>query len=126
MLILRYNQPSERLDDHFHSNRNYSNTYHCTYSQHNSPHTVKNTPSISNDPVNVVTTQSPNNPNIIESLQSQILELKSQALQQSMLNSVNIFDGTNKSKFTSWAQSVENAAKLYDLDTLTIALSKQQ
>ena len=49
-----------------------------------------------------------------------------QTLQQSMLNSIKLFDSNNKSKFTSWAQSVENAAKLCNLDTLTIALSKLQ
>ena len=49
-----------------------------------------------------------------------------QALQQSILNSIKIFDGSNKSKFTSWAQSMENAARLYNLDTLSIALSKLQ
>ena len=48
-----------------------------------------------------------------------------QALQQSMLNSIKIFEGS-KSEFTSWAQSVENAAKLCNMDTLTIALSKLQ
>ena len=42
-----------------------------------------------------------------------------------MLNS-KIFNGNNKSEFTSWAQSVENAAKLCNLDTLTITLSKLQ
>ena len=126
MLILRYNQHSERSDNHFYSNRNYSNTYHHTNSQHNSHCTVRNTPSISNDPVNVVATQSPNNPNIVESLQSQILGLKTQALQLSTLNSIKIFDGNNKNEFTLWAQSIENAAKLCNLDTLTITLSKQQ
>ena len=63
---------------------------------------------------------------MIENLQSQILGLKTQALQQSTLNSIKIFDGNNKSEFTSWAQSVENAAKLCDLDILTIALFKLQ
>ena len=43
-----------------------------------------------------------------------------------MLNSVKIFDDTNKSEFTSWAQSVGNAARLCNLDTLSIALSKLQ
>ena len=43
-----------------------------------------------------------------------------------MLNSVKIFDGNNKSKFTLWVQSMENAAKLCNLDTLSIALSKLQ
>ena len=49
-----------------------------------------------------------------------------QALQQSTLNSIKIFDGSNKSEFTSWAQSVKNAARLCNLDTLSIALSKLQ
>ena len=43
-----------------------------------------------------------------------------------MLNSVKIFDGNSKSEFMSWVQSVENAAKLCNLDTLSIALSKLQ
>ena len=59
-------------------------------------------------------------------MQSQILGLKTQVLQQSALNSIKFFDGNNKSKFTSWAQSVENAAKVCNLDTLTITLSKLQ
>ena len=49
-----------------------------------------------------------------------------QALQQSTLSSIKIFDSSNKSEFTSWAQSVENAARLCNLDTLSIALSKLQ
>ena len=52
-------------------------------------------------------------------MQSQILGLKTQALQQSMLNLIKILDGNNKSEFTLWVQSVENAAKLCNLDTLT-------
>ena len=34
--------------------------------------------------------------------------------------------GTTKTKFTSWTQSVKNAAKQCDLDTLTVMLSKLQ
>ena len=49
-----------------------------------------------------------------------------QALQQSTLNSIKIFNGNNKSKLMSWAQSVENSVKLCNMDTLTIALSKLQ
>ena len=49
-----------------------------------------------------------------------------QALQQSTLNSIKIFDGSNKGEFTTWAQSVENAARLCHLDTLSIALLKLQ
>ena len=70
--------------------------------------------------------QSPSNSNIIECLQSQILGLQTQALQQSTLNYIKFFYGNNKSKFTSWLQSIENAAKLCNINTLTIALFKLQ
>ena len=97
----RYNQQSERSDTHFHSNRNYGNTHHHINSQCNSPQTVRNTPNTSNNQVNTITTQSPNNSDLIGCLQSQILGLQTQALQQSTLNSIKIFNSTNKSKFTS-------------------------
>ena len=122
----RYSQQSQRSDVHFHPNRNYSNTHHHINSQCNSPQPVRNTPNTSSNQVNNITTQSPNNSDLIGFLQSQILGLQTQALQQSTLNSIKIFDGTNKSEFTSWVQSVENTARLYDLDTLSIALSKLQ
>ena len=125
-LLPRYNQHSERSDTHLHSNRNYGNTHHHIISQHNSPHTVRNTPNVSNNQANPITIQSPNNSNIKECLQSQILGIQTQALQQSMLNSIKIFDSNNKSEFTLWAQNVENVAKLCNLDTLSIALSKLQ
>ena len=47
-------------------------------------------------------------------------------LQQSTLNSIEIFNGSNKAEFTVWMQSVENTARLCHLDTLSIALSKLQ
>ena len=59
-------------------------------------------------------------------MQSQILGLQTQPLQQSMLNSIKIFNGTNKAEFTAWAQSMENAARLCNLDALSIPLSKLQ
>ena len=37
-----------------------------------------------------------------------------------------IFDGTNKVEFATWAQSIENAVKLCNLDALSITLSKLQ
>ena len=63
---------------------------------------------------------------LIGSLPSQIIGLQPQALQQSTLNSIKIFDGTNKAGFTAWAQSIENAARLLNLDALSNALSKLQ
>ena len=83
-------------------------------------------PNTSNNKVNAITTQSSNNSDLIGSLQSQILGLQTQALWQSTLNSIKIFDSTNKSEFTSWVQSVENATRLCNLDTRSIALSKLQ
>ena len=65
-----------------------------------------------------------NTSELIGSLQSQIIGLQSQPLQQSTLNSVKMFDGTNKGDFATWAQSIENAARLCNLDALSIALSK--
>ena len=49
-----------------------------------------------------------------------------QLLQQSTLNSIKIFNGTNKAEFSAWVQSIDNAAKLCNLDTVSIALSKLQ
>ena len=97
--------------------------HHQITSQHNSAHTIRNTPKTINNQANSIATQSPNNSNIIECLQLQILGLQMQALQQSTLNSIKIFDSNNKSKFTSRAQSVEYTAKLCTMDTLTIGLS---
>ena len=124
--LLRYKQHSERSETHFHLNRDYGNAHYHITSQHNSPHIVRNTANTGNNLVNPVTAQSPNTSNIKESLQSQILGLQTQALQQSMLNSIKFFDGNNKNELPLWVQSVENAAKLYNMDTLTIALSKLQ
>ena len=59
-------------------------------------------------------------------LQSQIIGLQLQWLQQSTLNSIKTFNGTNKAEFTPWAQSIENAARLCNLDALSIDLSKVQ
>ena len=42
------------------------------------------------------------------------------------MNFIKIFDGSNKAKFTTWAQSVENAVRLCHLDTLSIVLLKLQ
>ena len=87
-LPLRYNQHSERSDHCFHSNKNYGNIHPCIYNQHNSPSTVRNTPNPSNNQVNTITTQSPNNSDILGCLQCKILGLQTQALQQSTLNSI--------------------------------------
>ena len=43
---------------------------------------------------------------ILGSLQSQLLGLQMQPLQQSKLNSIKIFDGSNEAEFTAWAQSI--------------------
>ena len=63
---------------------------------------------------------------LIGSLQSQIIGLQLQLSQQSTLNSIKTFDGTNKAEFATWAQSIRNAARRCNLDALSIALSKLQ
>ena len=65
-----------------------------------------------------------NTSDILGSLQSQSLGLQMHPLQQATLNSIKIFDGSNKAEFTTWSQSIENAARLCHLDALSIALSK--
>ena len=69
---------------------------------------------------------SSNTLDILSSLQSQMLGLQMHLLQQSTLNSIKIFNGNNKAKFTAWAQIIENATRLCHLDALSIALSKLQ
>ena len=122
----RYQVHYKRSDNHVYSNRSFYNTHTCNNSQHVSPQTFRNIPNNNNNQINDTHVQSPNNSNILGCLQSQILGLQTQALQHSMLNSIKIFDGNTKSEFMSWVQSVENAAKLCNLDTLSIALSKLQ
>ena len=89
---------------------NYSNTHYHNNSKHNSPHSIRNVHNTSNRQVTAIAPQSLSASGLIGSLQSQILGLQTQALQQPTLNSIKIFDATNKSEFTSWAQGVENAA----------------
>ena len=67
-----------------------------------------------------------NTSELISSLQSQIIGLQSQVLQQATLNPINTFDGTKKAEFATWAQSIENAARICNLDAIHIALSKLQ
>ena len=99
----RYNQQLQRSDAHFHShpNRNYNGTHYHNNSEWKFPHPTRHTHNMSNSQVNVINPQSPNTSGLIGSLQSQILGLQTQALQQSTLNSIKIFDGNNKSEFTS-------------------------
>ena len=124
----RYNQQTNRSDMHFysHNHRNYNNTSYHDSNEHNSPHPTRNTYNTSNNQVNAINPQSPNMSDILDSLQGQILGLQMQALQQSTLNSIKIFDGSNKGEFTMRAQNVENTARLCHLDTLSIALLKLQ
>ena len=103
-----------------HNGRNHSNT-----SYHNPTQPARNTYDTGNTQVNSINAQSPDT-SILGSLQSLILGLQTQALQQSTLNSIMIFDGSNKGEFTMWAQIVDNAARLCHLNTLSIALLKLQ
>ena len=62
---------------------------------------------------------------LIDSLQSQIIGLRS-PLQQVTLNLVKTFDGIKKAEFATWAQSIENASRICNLDAINITLSKLQ
>ena len=88
--------------------------------------TCNYTPNASNMQHNPVNIQPSNTSDIIDRLQNQISGLQMHLLQQSTLNSTKIFDVSNKAKFTTWAQSVENAARLCHLYVLSIALWKLQ
>ena len=67
-----------------------------------------------------------NTSELIGSLQSQIIGLHLQPLQQATLNSINTFDGTKKAEFTTWTQSIENAMRICNLDAINIMLSRLQ
>ena len=97
----RYNQQAQKSDACFHPypNRNYSNTHYYNRSDCNSPHPIRNVHNTSNSQVNAIAPKSPNASDLIGSLQSQILGLQTQTLQQSTLNSINVVNSTNKSDF---------------------------
>ena len=63
---------------------------------------------------------------LIDSLQSQIIGLRLQPLQQATFNLINTFDGTKKAEFATWTQSIENSMRICNVDAINIALSKLQ
>ena len=63
-----------------------------------------------------------NTSELIGSLQSQIIGLHLQPLQQATLNLINSFDGTKKAELTTWAHSVENATRICNLYAVNVAL----
>ena len=67
-----------------------------------------------------------NTSKLIGSFHSQIIGLHLQPLQQTILNSINMFDGTKKAEFATWVQSIENTVKICNLDAINITLSKLQ
>ena len=83
-------------------------------------------PNSNNMQHNTENIQPSNTSDILGSLQSKILGLQMHPLHQSTLHSIKIFNGGNKAEFTTWVQSVGNAARLCNLDALSITLSKLQ
>ena len=63
---------------------------------------------------------------LIGSLQSQIIGLPLQPLQQAMLDSILTFDGAKKAKFATWTQSIENTTRICNPVAVNITLSKLQ
>ena len=98
----RYNQHANRSDTHFysHKNRNYNNTSDHDSIRYNNASSTRNIHNYmansSNMQQNSVNMQPSNTSDIIDRLQSQILDLQMHPLQQSTLNSIKIFDGSNK------------------------------
>ena len=133
--VPEYNQQTCRSDVHSYSNKDRSynqtsynnrNRHHLHSSLNHSCNPANNSyHNTSNTQCNIDMHPS-NTSDILGSLQSQILGLQMHPLQQSTLNSIKIFNRSNKAQFTTWAQSIENAARLCYLDALSIALSKLQ
>ena len=136
--VPRYNRQTYRSDLYPHSPRARS-SYHFRYSDRDRCHSYlspKNQyyhkqasnsyQNSSNMPHNANDMYPLNTPELIGSLQSQIIGLQLQPLPQSTLNSIKMFDGTNKAEFATWVQNIENAARLCNIDALSIALSKLQ
>ena len=136
--VPRYNWQTIRSDTYSHSHRarpshqhRYSTRDRChsysspktQYLHNQTGNSYQNNSNMSHNANNM---HPLNTSELIGLLQSQIIDLQSQLLQQSKLNSIKIFNGTNKAEFTTWVQSIENAAKLCNPDALSIALSKQQ
>ena len=133
--VPRYNKQTCRSDiySYFNADRLYIQTNYNNrnrHQSHSSPTHSCNAPNTSfhntgNNQHNIDVHPS-NTSDILGSLQSQILGLQMHLLQQSTLNSIKVFDGSNKAEFTAWAESIENAARLSYLDALSIAWSKLQ
>ena len=123
-------------DTHVYSYRNksYNNTSYHNSNGNNSISSIRNSCNTNNNmhysigktQCSTMDMYPSNTSDILGALQSQILGLQMHPLQQSMLNSIKIFYGSNKAEFTAWAQSIENTARVCHLDTLSIALSKLQ
>ena len=124
----RYNEQAQRSDAHFHPhpNRNYSYTHYHNNSKHNSPHPVRHSHNTSNSQGNASNAQSPN------ASRFNRLFAKSNSRTPNTSTTTNYIEFNQdirwqqEEQFTSWAQSVENTARLCNLDTLSIALSKLQ
>ena len=133
--VPRYNQQSHRSDIHSYSNtdRSYNQT---SYNNRNRCHLHSSLNHSCNAPNNSyhnnsnmqcnIDMHSSNTSDILGSLQSQILVLQTHQLQQSTLNCIKIFEEATKWNLQLGWQSIENTAKVYHLDVLSIALSKLQ
>ena len=138
----RYNRQTNRSDTYPHFNRvwqeersSYQSSYsdrdrHHSYSSPKNQHFYNQVShsyhNNSNAQCNAPNVSTLNTSELISSLQSQIIGLQSQLLQQATLNSTNTFDGTKKAEFATWAQSIENAVRICNLDAIHITLSKWQ
>ena len=138
LLVLRYNRQTNRSGTYPHSQRARS-SYQPRYNDRDRCHSypspknqylhnqASNSYQNSSDMPHNATDMYPlNTSELTVSLQSQIIGLQWQPVQQSTLNSIKMFDGTNKAEFATWEQSIKNAVRLCNLDALSITLSKLQ
>ena len=90
------------------------------FTQHQTSHSYHINSNIQHNAPNMYTL---NTSELIGSLQSQIIGLQLQPLQQATLTSINMFDGTKKAEFPAWAQNIDNAVIICKLNAINIALS---
>ena len=131
--VPRYNRQTNRSDTYPHFNRarsSYQSRYrdreYHSYSSSKYQHPHNQASHSYHNNSNTPNMHPFNTSELMGSLQSHNIGLQSQLLQQSTLNSIKMFDVIIKAEFAIWAQNIENAVRLCNLDALSISLSKLQ
>ena len=132
--VPKYNRQTNRSDTYPHSHRaissyqpryNDRDRHHLysspknQYSHNQARNSYQNS---SNVPHNATDMYPLNTLKLIGLLQNQIIGLQLWPLQQSTLDSIKTFDGTNKAEFATWVLNIGNVARLCNMDALSITL----